>query len=382
MAQGSIQKLKTGYRLRIELPIDPESGKRRWHSEMLPTKRRAEERRVEILASLAENRYSRMAKLPLATFLTETWLPYYRTRVRQSSYVNAEQHVRLHINPYLGSLRMDSLKPLDILGWHGTLEKRLSPVSIQVIHSTLNKALAQAVKWEVLNRNPATRSTPKAAPIRKQTLWDDEQLRVLLDHLRNDSQLYTLVCLLAATGMRRGEALALQWDDLDLDDGTLQVQRTLTRTVDLVWVMGDPKSATSRRFIGLAPEIVALLKAQQEAQAARRARSYGWHDTGLVFDRGDGNLYTPSAFDWWWRKAIRTSGVPHMRIHDLRHAAATRLLERGVALKVVSHQLGHSNIGITANTYQHVTRPLINDAANVLGEFLRERDTNVTADKM
>lgn len=382
MAQGSIQKLKTGYRLRIELPIDPESGKRRWHSEMLPTKRRAEERRVEILASLAENRYSKMAKLPLAAYLTETWLPYYRTHVRQSTYIIAEQHVRLHINPLLGSSRMDAIKPLDVLRWHGKLEGRLSPRSIQVVHATLNKALSQAVKWEVLNRNPATRSTPKAAPPRKQTLWDDEQLGVLLNHLSNDSQVYTLVCLLAATGMRRGEALALQWDDIDLDEGTIFIQRTLTRDVALQWMLGEPKSPTSRRFIGLAPPLTDLLRAQRIAQDTRREQAAGWNETGLVFDRGDGNILSPGSVSKQWIRAIRAQNLPPIRIHDLRHAAATRLLEHGVALKVVSHQLGHSNIGVTANVYQHVTRPLITDAANVLGEFLPSRDTNVTADHM
>lgn len=385
MSRGTLTALKRGYRLRVELPPDPATGKRHWRSEMFHGREKDARKRLAILvAEVSENRYSELARMRLVDYLTHTWLPYYRTRVRQSTYIGAEQHVRLHIAPHLGPLRLENIKPLDILEWHTRLGQHLSPGSIHVVHGTLNKALAQAVKWEVLQRNPATRTTPKTPPMRKQALWDDEQLRRLLEHLRDDAQIYTLICLLAATGMRRGEALALQWGDMDLDAGLLHIQRTLTQTRQekITWALGEPKSATSRRVIGLTPELIAVLREQQTQQASRRAQSAGWHDLGFVFDRGDGRFITPSVFTGIWQRAIHAVGLPHIRIHDLRHTAATRLLEHGVALKVVSHQLGHSNIGITANTYQHVTRPLLDDAANVLSGFLRERDKNVTADKM
>lgn len=386
MARKGLENIKRtdagSYRLRLELPKNPVTGKRQWHTETLQTLEEAKKKRVQVLADLDDNRYSRMAKLPLADYLLGTWLPYYRTHVRQSTYIIAEQHVRLHITPYLGSFRMGAIKPLDVLKWHATLEIKLSAGSIQVVHATLNKALSQAVKWEVLNRNPATRSTPKAAPPRAQTLWDDAQLTTLLTHLSDDSQFYTLVCLLAATGMRRGEALALQWSDIDLDEGTLHIQRTLTRDTTFKWILGAPKSPASHRFIGLAPRLIDLFSAQAMNQQARQTSSLRWSRTDLVFDRGDGNILTPDMVTWHWLKAIRETSLPRIRLHDLRHAAATRLLERGIALKVVSHQLGHSNIGVTANVYQHVTRPLITDAAGILGEFLPVRDTNVTADEM
>lgn len=186
--------------------------------------------------------------------------------------------------------------------------------------------------------------------------------------------------------MRLGELLALRWEDVDLERGTLAARRTATRAADGRFTVGEPKGGRSRQ-VALAPEAIAALRRHRARQAERRLRLGAlWQDPGLVFDRGDGSGLTHQAVGERMRRRVARLGLPPIRFHDLRHSAATLLLEMGVHPKIVSELLGHAGISITMDRYSHVTEAMHREAAGQLGELLHRpdgptddaRDQNVT----
>ncbi len=192
--------------------------------------------------------------------------------------------------------------------------------------------------------------------------WSAEQLGAF-PKATADDRLHPLWHVLAMTGMRRGEALGLRWDDVDLEAGRLSVRRALIPSGREV-VVSEPKTARGRRSIALDPETVSVLKAQAAGQLEQQAAwQEGWTDSGYFFTAEDGQYLNPEAVTCWFRQAVKKSMLPKIRLHDLRHTHATLALQAGVHPKVVSERLGHATVSITLDTYSHAIPALQEEAA-------------------
>ena len=168
------------------------------------------------------------------------------------------------------------------------------------------------------------------------------------------------------TGMRRGEALGLRWDDIDLEAGRLSVRRALIPSGREV-VVSEPKTPRGRRSIALDPETVAVLKAQAARQLAEQADwQEGWTDSGYVFTTENGESLDPEDVTRYFRQAVKKSMLPTIRLHDLRHTHATLALQAGVHPKVVSERLGHATVSITLDTYSHAIPAMQEEAAQLI----------------
>jgi integrase len=195
--------------------------------------------------------------------------------------------------------------------------------------------------------------------------WTAEQLRAFLKATADD-RLHPLWHVLAMTGMRRGEALGLKWDDVDLEAGRLSVRRALIPSGREV-VVSEPKTARGRRSIALDPETVAVLKGQAARQLAAQADwQEGWIDSGYVFTTENGEPLNPEDVTRYFRQAVKKSMLPKIRLHDLRHTHATLALQAGVHPKVVSERLGHANVSITLDTYSHAIPAMQEEAAALI----------------
>jgi integrase len=198
--------------------------------------------------------------------------------------------------------------------------------------------------------------------------WSAELLAAFLQATEND-RLGALWHLLALTGLRRGEALALAWEDVDLEKGSLAVRRALIPNGKEV-VVCEPKTAHGRRLIALDPETVGVLKGQAARQSVEQATAKSWTDTGLIFTREDGQALHPEVVSRFFRQALKRTALPTIRLHDLRHTHATLALRAGIHPKVVSERLGHATVSITLDTYSHAIPAMQGEAAARIAELV------------
>jgi len=168
------------------------------------------------------------------------------------------------------------------------------------------------------------------------------------------------------TGMRRGEACGLRWDDVDLEASRLSVRRALIPHGNGV-IVSEPKTIKGRRSIALDPGTIEVLKAQAQRQLDDQAeRAETWSDTGYVFTKDDGEPVHPQSVSRAFAQAIAAAKLPEIRLHDLRHTHAALALQAGIHPKVVSERLGHVTISITLDTYSHAIPAMQEEAAALI----------------
>lgn len=361
--------------------IDPATGKerRRWYP--AGTRKIDAERLVtELVKQKNDGDYRAPDKITLGAYLTERWLPVQQGRLRPSTYDSYRRNIEIHVVPRIGGVPIRRLNPEDLDAFYAELlaggrrdgEGGLGVKTVRYIHLMLRKALADAARKGTVPRNVATLAdAPKlsAAPKREMKVWEAAQLRSFLDAGRSN-RLHPAFFLAAHTGMRRGEILGLRWCDVDLDARRLSVRQAVVSVAYEVMV-SPVKTATARRTIDLDERTVAELRAWRKRQSEERlALGLGRDDVGLAFSRPEGTPTHPDFFSQTFDRLVARSGLPVIRLHDLRHAHASLLLKAGVPVKVVSERLGHANPAFTISVYQHVIPGMQAEAAATFSDLL------------
>jgi integrase len=333
----------------------------------------------EMVVKAGKGDWIEPSKQPVAEYLN-TWLD--GLRRAPGTVARYRGMVRNHVIPYIGHLPLASLTSVKLTALYRKLEesghrnskgnltgKPLAMRTVRGVATMLSGAFETALNDEVplLDRNPVKKSKP---PTAKEALanapemrpWTAEQLRRFLNWARDHSQVYAMWCLLAYTGMRRGEVLALRWRDIDLDTATV----TIRRSVGIVRIKGKkgvikegPTKTGKPRVVDLDPFTVSVLrtwKQKRGAMALQLARA-----DAVVFGDHEGRWRQPERVSHLFReqqeRCLRDLGedaLPVIRLHDLRHTHATILLRARENVKVVSERLGHANVTVTLTTYSHV----------------------------
>jgi integrase len=304
----------------------------------------------------------------MAQFLTN-WLQSVEASVRPTTYRAYDLNVR-RVLPHFGTRRLKSLTPQLIESTYSQLlAGGLSRRSVEQGHAVLHRALRQAVQWGLLGRNPTDAvNVPRPEKREMKTLTQD-QVTVLLESTKSD-RLFALWVLLVTTGVRVGEALGLKWEDVDLDAARARIQRSMQRQSGGGLVFVEPKTARSRRTISLPHIAVTALQEHRGIQLGERVRAESWIDQDLVFCRPDGRGIESSTVPYHFHRALQRAELPRVRVHDLRHTAATLLLSGGVHPKVVQDMLGHSTVMLTLDTYSHVSPNMHAEAAAKMDTLL------------
>ncbi len=361
------------------------------------TRKDAQEGLDKVKVTLKEGDYVEPSRITVAEYLN-LWLPTLEATLRPTTLRDYRSNVEQHIAPRVGAIPLQKLSPdaigtmyADLLRDGRRLQQRkprkgeglgddtrsraLSPTTVHHVHVTLHKALKDAVKRGRLTRNPADAVDPPRPPRPGEhtgalKTWTSEQLAAFLTVTRRD-RVYPVWHLLAMTGMRRGEALGLRWEDVDLEEARLSVRRALIAVGYKVHI-SEPKTARGRRMVDLDAETVEVLKEQAASQLADQ-RSWGevWTDTGYVFTSQDGQPLHPERISRHFDTAVKASCLPRITLHGLRHTWATLALQAGVPVKVVSERLGHASVAFTMQVYQHVLPGMQRQAAELVAATIR-----------
>jgi integrase len=336
--------------------------------------------RAEVRAKLrqAQDRIEGGAPPRDSTRTVGDWLTHWRSTTLAASnrkestrelYANLSRK-HLECAPF-GAIALDKLRPTDIEALVLALrDKKLSDSTIRSIYTVARAGLDGAVRDGLIARNPAAAvKRPGIARTEARCLTGDEVTRLLAT--TQGHRHHAVLVLIAFTGLRRGEALALRWSDLDLDLGVLRVAGTLGRVNGSLSV-SEPKTARSRRVVPLSPALVALLRKHRTDQKRQRlAAANQWTDTGLVFTTELGVPVDPRNLLRTIEAAARTAAISDVGIHTLRHSTATAWMESGVHIKTVADLLGHSSISITGDVYGHpsdeIARAAVDGLSGVFG---------------
>ncbi|EUA27793.1 phage integrase family protein [Mycobacterium intracellulare 1956] len=248
--------------------------------------------------------------------------------------------------------------------------RALSDSTIRQTYTVLRAGLDGAVRDGLLGRNPAAAVTRPGIARQEVKHLDASGVALVLKHAE-ESRYHAALVLIASTGLRKGQALGLAWDRIDLDTGVLKVTATLGRIGDRL-VMSEPKTACSRRAVPLNAGVVTMLRKHRAAQLADRLRGGNqWRETGLVFTTEFGGPVDPRNLLRVIEVAAKAAGVADVGVHTLRHSAAVAWLEAGVHIKAVADLLGHPSIAVTGDVYGHTSddtaRAAIDGLAGRLG---------------
>jgi integrase len=327
------------------------------------------------------------------------WLRYWltiRTSIRPSTLRSYQHHVDAHLIPHLGRLQLDELAGRHVAAMFRTIAatdtgrgRPPTPGTLHRIRATLRAALNAAVREGLRPDNPARHvglpgprrphaevwTNQQITAWREQgqrpivAVWTPQQLAAFLAAVADD-RLHAMWWLIALRGLRRGEAAGLRWCDVDLDGGTLTITQqriAYGRTVHV----GPPKTAASRRTLPFDRATIRLLREHRRRQQAERdAAAERWQDSGYLFTTPDGSPLNPDWLTRRFRRLVTLSGLPPVRLHDLRHGAASLALAAGADLKTVQALLGHASIVLTADTYTSVLPELLADAAHATARLV------------
>jgi len=311
-------------------------------------------------------------KTTLATFMKE-WLVSIEPALRYNTIQQYEQVTHQYILPVLGEYHVRDIKPEHIQRLYNNLvDKGYGLRTVQIVHSVIHRAFVHGVRLGLLSRNPDDATTPPKPSTNEMRFLDENQIQqfMIVAKAQND-RFFTLYYLAISTGMRQGELLGLKWADLDWEKGELTVCRQLTKKKGGGFEKTSPKTKAGIRQISLGSNALDILREHRKAQQLeRQAAGVHWQDQGLVFTSSIGTPIDRSNMRLFFKALLKDAGLPDIRFHDLRHTAASLMLNNGIPLMIVSRRLGHAQPSITLDVYGHLIPGKQQEAACLMDDLL------------
>ena len=372
------------WELKYEVGVDPRTGRRiTKYASVKGTKREAQIKLAELIASVAAGSHIDTSKITVAEFV--------RSRIDQweaSGNISAKTAVRYRelnenqIVPHIGAMVLQKVRPLHIEQWHTDLRTKgrvradgksgLAAATIGHAHRVLSSALSDAAENDLVLRNVAQSKSPPKVPEGEMVIVQD--VPAFIAELKASGRnLYVPAMVALLTGMRRNEVLALRWGRVDLDKKIIQVREALEYTQALGIRFKSPKSKAGRRDITLPDILIDVLREHRKAQLELRMRlgTGKLHDNDLLFGDVDGAPISPTGFSRAWGEFAQRIGMPELTFHMLRHTHASQLIDQGVDIVTISRRLGHAKPDITLRVYAHRFQKDDSKAAAAINAILR-----------
>lgn len=374
---------------------DPETGKRkrRWHA-FKGTKREAQSECARLVSELKSGVYLEPSKTTVRTFF-DRWLEHMKAQLTPRSHERYTELAHKNLVPLIGSVPLTKLQPATIsqayskalqsgrrrsvstgMSSNGARaatdrdQKGLSPSTVRYMHRILRHALQQAVRWQLLARNPADAVKPPKLERKEMKALDANGAAELIEAARETS-LFVPILLAVLCGMRRGEITALRWRSVDLERGQLSVVASAEQTKD--GVREKPPKSGRGRTLALPSLVVEELRQHRLRQTEALLKlGVRQSDHYHVVTRPDGEPLQPRSVTHAFEIFLGRRGLPRVRFHDLRHSHATHLLASGVHPKIAQERLGHSSVAITLDLYSHILPGMQADAAGRVDLVVRD----------
>lgn len=373
--KGSTRKRGTCWEYTVDIGNDPVTNKRiRKSKSGFRTKKECETAMNKLIVEIEQGEYVEQKEILLKDYLAD-WLKSIKPNIAGNTFAYYRRIAENEIVPVLGNMQVSKIKPLHIEKF--IQEKRnkenINNTTLKHYFDTLNIALNQALKWQIISKNPCLAITPPKKENKEMNVLNVKELELLLNYLRDSrfKTLYLVVVLSVTCGLRRGEALGLQWEDIDFKQGIITVKNNYTK-VDNKDMLTTPKTDKSTRkitMLDLTSEILSKWQVEQKKNKLLLGKEY--NNNNFVCTWEDGRPVRPDYISQQFSRVIKKLGLPSVRFHDLRHTHATMLLLQNVSPKVVSKRLGHSNISTTYDIYAHVLPEMEREAADKLNDLFK-----------
>lgn len=373
---GSIEKRgKNSYRLTVSEGFDL-NGKPMIHRKTVHgTKKDAEVELAKFVTEVQNGLVIDGKSLKFSEF-TEIWKRDYGSKeLAPSTYKRYCRMLETRLLPYFGHFYINKIKPTDIMKFYDLLEKDtqlvrkkgnngsktkkpLSGKTILEHHRLLRAMLHKAVYWQLIVANPAERVQPPKARKPKRRSYDDEQTKILLENLEllpsEDTKYKVAIILTVFTGVRLGELMGLEWQDVDFKNGIISINRSSQYLADMGVFTKVPKTESSIREIAI-PEFIISLLEEYKLWYEEQKSIYGelWMNSDRLFVQADGKPMHPSTISKWFVKYVGQIGLPVINFHGLRHTNASLLVAQNIDIAVISARLGHAQISTTLDFYVH-----------------------------
>lgn len=360
------------FEARYTAGYDPGTGRQIQRSITGKTQKEVSRKLKEATAAIDSGTYTSPSKMTVGQWL-DIWTAEYLGGVKPRTVDNYKGVVRSRIKPGLGAMKLDSLTPHGIQSYYNGLSKEgLAPKTVKNIHGILHKALQQAVSNGYIRTNPADSCILPRAVRKDLKPLDEDMITAFLKAIQGH-QFGDLFTVTLFTGMREGEALGLLWECVDLDKGTITIdkQLQLIRGSRGQYQMVPTKNSKSRT-ISIAPYVAATLRRVRHKQLENRLR-YGecWEDSGFVFTDELGHHLSASSVYKAFKRVVEQIGSPETRFHDLRHSYAVASIKSGDDIKTVQENLGHATAAFTLDVYGHVTEQMKKESAARMEQFIK-----------
>lgn len=338
----------------------------------------------KLIDRIEKGEYIEKARQTFKVFV-EKWISAYGEKnLAPKTLYRYKQLLESRIIPALGHLKVDQIKPVHLLDFYSNLtedgireDKRKGGLSERTIlhhHRLISAILQDAVEWQVIPSNPASRVSPPKVHKKHGGFYDEEQTKALLAAVELEKIKHkALIYLAVFCGLRCGEIMGLEWQDIDLEKSLLTVRQAGQYIPGQGAFTKEPKNESSRREISLPLHVLNVLnqhKAKQEEAAAKSDNL--WHGSERLFTTRDGKPAHPEWPSQWFPKFLKRKNLPPLPFHGLRHTAATMMIAQGANIKNLSSRLGHSNISTTGNIYAHALKSVDRDIADKTDAFIEK----------